>query len=163
LDSNLLIWAFDERIQCFWNEDEPSRLELVINDCALARLIVRTGKFADKKLIENSIIDSVALGAGYLAPMDEDFPDEIVFVIESQKMRVAQHHIIKYGPNYAIHLNIYEGYSDIDIDTARQSMLEMKIKSDILLSVGDQLTAKFIIDEETRFSSIGQRRVLETI
>lgn len=160
-DCDFFTLVLDERIKCFWSTEQPEYLNLFVNDFALARLSISTGLYADKGWVEDSIRRAVAERGGYLGPMDEDYPDEHMLLIDDPHGRVSEHHLLRYGAGWAIHINIYDNYHDGDIEVLRSVISAMDVHVDPVLAAGDHIRHPLKISDSTVFSTIGSRQLLE--
>ena len=159
---NFFSLFLDEHIRCFWNSEQPERLNILINDAAQAHLSFATGLYADKTTIENTIIQAVAARGGYLAPMDEDYPDELSLLIDDHQNRISQHYLLRYGECWAMKITVYDNYNDRDIEILRAALSSAEIKVEAVATAGDHTAIHLEISDSTLYSTLGSRRILES-
>ena len=160
-DCNFFTLFLDHHVRCFWNSEQPESLNLVTNDVAQAQLSIATGLYADKQVIEESIIRAVAARGGYLAPMDEEYPDELTLLIDDRQGHISQHHLLRYGESWAARITVYDNYNDRDIEILRAVLSSLMIKVEAVAAAGDHSAHHLEISDSTFFSTIGSRRMLE--
>ncbi len=94
--------------------------------------------------------------------MDEDFPNELILLIDDSRGRANQHHLLRYGPNYAVHINAHHNYFDKDIEFLRSELGSIAIHDEAITMAGDQSACHLNIDEKTFHTQIGERNLLES-
>jgi len=159
---NSFNWELPDNINLSWQSEEPRWLEILLANGVKAMLSIATGEYSKKAAIENSILNSVVRHGAYLAPMDEEYPDELTLLLDSPNVRVSQHHILRYGNNFAIHLIIKDEFQESDIAVFRNLISNLKpIENSLKDAIGEKSICLIGI-EENRFSSMGSLHYLDS-
>lgn len=120
-------WSVSDDFKVFWESENPQCLQLLNDHEISGTLTLRTGDSANRSLVEVQIERFVAEHAGYLAPIDLDFPDEFSYVIENRLKRFTQHQFIRFGQGYALVLSIHGEFDDSDVRTYRNLFAAIKV------------------------------------
>lgn len=154
-------WEIDEEIDLSWEGENPTTLHLSNAHGIEGILTLRVGKFADINLIESQITRFVARYGGYLEPMDEEFPDEFVYVIEDKTRRENRHHFVRWGNAYSLNLIIRGDIQDRDVLTYRELLRRIVMHESQIPDI-DDVNIALPIEERTHTAFLGQRRFLES-
>ena len=157
---NYFTWQIPDHIQVWWNGDEPDWLALSTTTGIEAIFNVTTGSLAQKTTIENQFVMMVAKMNGYLAPMDEDYPDDIGLLVENGSLQISQHHLFRYGEGYALHIMLEGDFNEHDVEIFRSLLLLIEVDEESLRGAQPgKLTMS--IASDVSFMSIGERRLLD--
>lgn len=154
-------WQILDEVQLFWEGEDPQALQLMDSFGTSGVLTLSSGKFSRKDFVEYQVEQFVARHGGYLAPMDEEFPDELTMVVEDKLRRINQHFFLRYGPGYALNLTIRGDLQEQDFDRFRRLFSNIEIHED-QIPVIDSPALELPIDLQSTVMTVGQRNYLES-
>jgi len=145
-------------------ERTSSKVFFIYEERATASLEVIEGSSEEgiASFLYSDITAQVTELGGYIEPLDEDFPDELVVQFESDGKTHTEHHFFRYvNDKFVLDFTLLEQFYDDDIFLFRQYLADIEIL-DVFLApheFGETINIQF--SEEYNFTRFGRRVYVE--